>query len=135
MTSRATGKVVELHDITAEAEAVVKKSKIKYGLLTIYTQHTTCAIKINENEDKLQEDMLTFLEKIVPQKGKYGHDTHPIDNRKNAHSHLKALLLTASENIPVQEGKLLLGEWQRIFFIELDGPREKRNVIFHVMGE
>lgn len=133
--STTTTAVVELHDITNKVEKEVQQSKIKSGSVTVYTQHTTCAIKINENEEKLREDMLFFLEKIVPQKGKYGHDIAPVDGRKNAHSHLKALLLTASETIPIQNGKMMLGSWQRIFLIELDGPREKRNVIIHCMGE
>ncbi len=131
---QATRQSVEFHDITQHVKNAVAKTKIKNGLVTVFTQHTTCAIKINENEEKLMQDMLIFLEKMVPQKGKYGHDIHPVDGRKNAHSHLKALFLTASESIPLKKGKLLLGEWQRVFLVELDGPREKRTVIIHTMG-
>ncbi len=127
--------MVEFHDITTDVLKALHESKIENGIVTVYTQHTTCAIKINENEKNLMHDMLEFLEKVAPQRKNYLHDNHPIDGRKNAHSHLKALLLTASESIPIQDGKLLLGNWQRVFLVELDGPREKRNVIVHVMGE
>jgi secondary thiamine-phosphate synthase enzyme len=79
--------------------------------------------------------MENFLEKLAPKNGKYGHDINPVDGRKNAHAHLKSLLLNSSESIPVQNGKMKMGNWQRVFFVELDGPRNERKIIVQVVGE
>ncbi|MBI4044010.1 MAG: YjbQ family protein [Candidatus Diapherotrites archaeon] len=130
-----TRQVMEFHDITEKVREAVKKSNVKEGLVNVFTQHTTCCVKINEFEEKLMQDFYQFLEKRVPQFEKYGHDINPVDGRKNAHSHLKSLILNTSECIPLQKGELLLGTWQRVFFVELDGPREKRKVIVQVLGE
>ena len=130
-----THKVIEFHDITPQVKSAVQRSKVRDGIAVVFTRHTTCCIKINEHEEKLVQDFYNFLEKRVPQFEKYGHDIDPVDGRKNAHSHLKSLILNTSETIPLQKGELLLGTWQRIFFVELDGPREKRTVIVQVLGE
>jgi secondary thiamine-phosphate synthase enzyme len=91
------------------------------GICLISTRHTTAGIIINENESGLKEDILDLLNKLVPAGAGYRHDR--IDN--NADSHLKAVLLGASEALPVSGGKLELGTWQRIFFAEMDGPRSR----------
>ncbi len=114
-----TSKRIELIDITSEIQEEIKKSKVAEGICVISTMHTTTAIIINENESGLKEDILNLLEKLVPKAEGYRHDA--IDN--NADAHLKALLLGASESLPISEGKLELGTWQRIFLAELDGPR------------
>jgi len=111
----------ELIDITDRVRAVVRDSGIKDGLCAIMTRHTTCSIIINENERSLRTDILRMLEKLIPQDQNYAHDQ--IDN--NAHSHLRAILLGMSEIIPVEDGHLVLGTWQSIFFVELDGPRNR----------
>lgn len=116
-----TSKRIELIDITSEIQEEIKKSKVAEGICFISTMHTTTAIIINENESGLKEDILNLLEKLVPKAAGYRHDA--IDN--NADAHLKALLLGASESLPISEGKLELGTWQRIFLAELDGPRSR----------
>ena len=113
-----TSKRVELVDITSEVQEEVRKSEISEGICLISTQHTTAGIIINENETGLKEDILDLLNKLVPAGAGYRHDR--IDD--NADSHLRAILLGASESLPVSEGKLKLGTWQRIFFAEMDGP-------------
>ncbi|WP_321417026.1 secondary thiamine-phosphate synthase enzyme YjbQ [uncultured Methanomethylovorans sp.] len=118
-----TNLAVELIDITDDVLAEVNKSSIKDGICIVSTTHTTTAIIINENEPGLLSDMFNLLNKLVPPGAGYNHDR--IDN--NAHSHLRAMLLGSSETIPIVDGKLVLGMWQRIFFVELDGPRQ-RNV-------
>jgi len=111
----------ELIDITDRVRAVVKESGVKDGLCAITTRHTTCSIIINENERGLRTDILGMLEKLIPQDQNYTHDQ--IDT--NAHAHLRAILLGTSEIIPIEDGHLVLGTWQSIFFVELDGPRNR----------
>jgi secondary thiamine-phosphate synthase enzyme len=116
-----TSRRIELVDITLEVQEEVRKSEIPEGICLISTRHTTSGIIINENESGLKEDILDLLNKLVPTGAGYRHDR--IDD--NADSHLRALLLGASEALPVSEGKLGLGTWQRVFFAEMDGPRSR----------
>jgi len=116
-----TNACFELIDITDRVRGLVKESGITDGICVISTRHTTCSIIINENERGLRSDILGMLEKLIPQDQNYTHDQ--IDN--NAHSHLRAILLGMSEIIPIEDGHLVLGTWQSIFFVELDGPRSR----------
>ncbi len=116
-----TSKRVELVDITSQVQEEVRKSEIPEGICLISTRHTTAGIIITENETGLKEDILDLLNRLVPADAGYRHDR--IDN--NADSHLRAVLLGASEGLPVSEGKLEFGTWQRIFFAEMDGPRSR----------
>jgi len=116
-----TSKHIELIDITSEVQEEIMKSEVSEGICIISTRHTTAGIIINENESGLKEDIMALLKKLVPTDAGYMHDR--IDN--NADSHLRAMLLGASETLPVSEGKLELGTWQRIFFAEMDGPRSR----------
>ncbi len=116
---------VEIIDITSRVQEEVGKSGVKDGIAVVYTKHTTTAIVINENESGLKDDMLDLIEKLVPQGAGYRHDS--IDN--NADAHLRALLLGNSVVIPVTNGRLDLGTWQRILFIELDGPRTRKVIV------
>lgn len=129
-----TRQATELVDITGKVEALVRQSGISEGQACVYTQHTTSAIVINEFEEGLQKDMILFLNKIAPPQKDYLHDRSPLDGRLNAHSHLQSLLLSASQTIPVSKGKLALGNWQKIFFAELDGPRPSRRLSVQILG-
>lgn len=100
-----TSKRVELVDITSEVQEEVRKSEITQGICLISTRHTTAGIIINENEGGLKEDILDLLNKLVPTGAGYKHDR--IDD--NADSHLRTVLLGASEALPILEGKLELG--------------------------
>ena len=111
----------ELIDITDRVRAEVKVSGIKEGICVITTPHTTCGMIINENERGLRADILDLLESLVPENKKYAHNS--IDN--NADSHLRAMLLGNSKTIPLEDGHPVLGTWQSIFFVELDGPRNR----------
>jgi secondary thiamine-phosphate synthase enzyme len=122
-------------EVTKDVEEALKKSSIKNGLLTIATQHTTAGVCINERCERLQEDMKELFERIAPQGANYKHNHYTVDNRSNAHSHLRSLLLNTTETIPVTDGKLALGVWQSIFFIELDGPRNNRTLKVTIIGE
>jgi secondary thiamine-phosphate synthase enzyme len=116
-----TSRRIELIDITSEIQEEVRISGVQEGVCIISTGHTTGGIIINENESGLREDILNLLGRLVPPGAGYRHDR--IDN--NADSHLKAVLLGASEALPVIQGKLELGTWQSIFFAEMDGPRHR----------
>ena len=111
----------ELIDITDRVRAAVKESGIKDGICVISTRHTTSGITVNENERGLRADILEMLETLVPENKSYAHNQ--IDN--NADSHLRAVLLGNSATIPIEDGHLVLGTWQSIFFVELDGPRNR----------
>ena len=125
-----TSKRVEIQDITLEVDAVLKNSGVKEGLLNVYSRHSTSAVVINENETGLLKDFQLTLQKLVPEGAGYHHDR--IDN--NADSHIRGFLLGGSQTIPVENGKMMLGTWQSIFFVELDGPRQRKLTVT-VIGE
>jgi secondary thiamine-phosphate synthase enzyme len=113
----------ELIDITDRVRAIVKESGTKDGICVISTRHTTGSIIITENERGLRGDILEMLETLIPENKSYAHNR--IDN--NAASHLRSAMLGNSATLPIEDGHLVLGTWQSIFFVELDGPRN-RNV-------
>lgn len=130
----------EFVDITGKVGEIVKRSKIKNGAVTVFSKHTTAAIRINQNEKLLLQDITKILYRFVPMDENYSHDifelreTKNLDERSNAHAHIKAFILGASETIPFRDGEMTLKDWQTIFFVELDGGR-KREVVVEVVGE
>lgn len=131
----STDEHLKFVDITDRVRAALAKSGIVNGILNVYCNHTTASIKINEKCDRLQKDMEKLLSAIAPRGNEYQHNKDTIDGRENAHSHLMSLVLNASESMPVADGKLRIGEWQSVFFVELDGPRQRREAVISVMGE
>ena len=135
----STNPGIALHDITAEIDAYVSQSEITHGFVTVTSQHTTTALSINENEERLVEDVITFLNRLIPPADKYLHNDIELrdcapDEPENAHSHLAAMLLGSTEVIHLQHGQLVLGQWQSVMLCELDGPRS-RKVAVQVYGE
>lgn len=124
----------EFIDVTSKVADACARSGVSEGIATIITHHTTTGIKINEKCERLQLDMKEFLEGVVPKRN-YRHDEKTVDGRANGRSHLMSLLLNASETVPVSKGRPLLGGWQSIFFVELDGPRRERNIVVKVIGK
>ena len=116
-----TNKHFEIIDITSK---INEEIDIDGGIVNIFSKHSTSAIVVNENERGLLEDLNLLLKDLVSDKYSWQHDR--IDN--NAKSHLKSFLLSSSETIPISNGKLDLGTWQSVFFIELDGPRRNRTI-------
>jgi secondary thiamine-phosphate synthase enzyme len=112
-----TNKRVELIDITDRVQALVGTD----GIVLAFVTHTTAGVYVNENEPGLIADVVDMLDRLVPQKS-YQHNR--IDS--NADSHLKAILVGNSAVIPVEQGKLRMGTWQRLFFCEFDGPRRRK---------
>jgi secondary thiamine-phosphate synthase enzyme len=131
----ATSAPIEIIDITEQVQALVAASGIRDGLLTLVSPHTTARINLNEREEMLQRDMVAFLERLAPKGVGYLHDLAPVDDRPNGHAHLLGLFMNAGETIPIMDGRLMLGGWQSLFFIELDGPRAERQVDIQIIGE
>ena len=131
----ATKADFELVEITSKVKDVIAKSGIKNGFVIIFSPHTTGLVRISENEKGLMGDYKDFFGKVVPAKGEYRHNKTNVDDRPNAHAHLQSMLVNSSESVPLRDGKLLLGTWQTIFFVELDGARPERKVTIEVMGE
>jgi len=138
----ATHESIELVDITDAVAAFVRHARLKDGLVQVFSRHTTAAVRIQEDEPLLLEDLRHFLSRLAPPDADYGHNDfrvrtqhmHP-DERPNGHAHCLQLLLGSSESVPVMDGELMLGAWQRLFLVELDGPRPQREVLVQVLGE
>lgn len=126
---------IQIVDITNQVRQSCIRSGVRDGLVTLLSRHTTASICLNERETQLQRDMVTFLKRLVPRDGDYLHNLAPVDDRDNAHAHLLALFTNASESVPIAGGELLLGGWQSIFFVELDGPRPERSVTLQFLGQ
>ena len=150
-TSEATGLKIRTHtltyvtergpqfiDITDNVVQLVQQSGVENGFGIVFSRHTTAAITINENEPHLIRDMEQMLDRMLPACHDYAHNTYAHElgdgERPNGHSHCQHLLFGASENIPIVAGGLTLGQWQRIFLVELDHARE-RQVVVQIVGE
>jgi secondary thiamine-phosphate synthase enzyme len=132
---------IQFVDITDEVAASVRESGVSDGIVTILSRHTTAAVRIQEAEPLLLEDLLGFLRRLAPSNAHYQHNdfqvrTHHMhdDESPNGHSHCLQFLLGTSETVPIMDGDLQLGHWQRIFLVELDGPRAKREVLVQTVG-
>lgn len=136
-----TTRAPQFVDITQGVEEFVRDSRIQNGCVVVYSKHTTAAIRINENEPLLLQDMERFLGRIASPNGRYQHNDFHLrtvnmseDECPNGHAHCQHLLMSTSETIPIIGGVLQLGRWQRVFLVELDRPRS-REVILQVLGE
>ena len=127
-------------DVTDQIQAVARESGVDNGIAVAFSSHTTAGVAINEAEPLLLEDMKRKLERFASRDDDYQHDDLSIrtvnlepNERANGHAHCQRLFIGASESIPIVDGCLQLGRWQRIFFVELDGPRP-RHLMIQVMG-
>ena len=112
---------MELVNITAELQRVIRSQSISSGVLYVFNPHTTAGLTINEGADPaVQEDLIAALQKIVPSNVRYKH------LEGNSPAHMKTSLFGSSEMIFFEKGSLKLGTWQRIFFCEFDGPRSRK---------
>ena len=115
----------EMVDLTARVAELVAAADVDEGLCSVYTPHATAAIVVNENDDpNVCVDVLDALDRLVPA-GVWRHDR--VDG--NAASHIQATILGPGETIPIREGKLMLGTWQAVMLVELDGPRDRRVLV------
>jgi len=129
-------------DITEIVQDAINESGITEGIAHIFARHTTCGIKIMENEILSFADILSFMDSVAPVDRKYNHDRVairdvPPDERINGCSHVRMLFFSSSETIPIGNGKMLLGEWQRIFLVEMDWgmPFRNRTIIITTIPE
>ncbi|PLY06141.1 MAG: hypothetical protein C0622_01150 [Desulfuromonas sp.] len=112
---------VQFKEITCSIRQLVRESGIKSGTLLLFVPHTTAAVTINENADPdVATDMIAGLNKLVPFKDGYRH------LEGNSAAHIKSSLIGVSEQVIIQDGELLLGTWQGIYFCEFDGPRSRK---------
>jgi len=137
----ATARATEFIDLTDRLERFVAGAGMRSGVLAVLTLHTTTAIVVNEHEPQLLGDFQALLERLAPTQADYHHDDPSRrtvnvtpEERPNGHAHCRALLLPSSAALLVADGRLQLGRWQRVFLVELDGPRE-RDVTLLAFGE
>ena len=135
---RTTGGL-SVRDITEDVNEAVRESGVVNGIACVYSPHTTCCVRVNEFESGLLEDVAEMLRRLVPRERYYAHDDW--DRRTenfceedmefgNGPAHCMSMLLgPAGESIPVQNGELMLGTWQRVLFLELDRERDRRWVV------
>jgi len=124
-----TNNKIELIDITKQIKEVISESAINNGIVTVYTPHTTAAITINENADHdVVDDILMEVNKIIPFNDGYQH------SEGNSSAHIKSSFFGASETIILDNGELLLGVWQGIYFCEFDGSRHRKVIIKIIEG-
>jgi secondary thiamine-phosphate synthase enzyme len=119
-TSRRT----ELRNVTEEVEKIVRDSGCVRGVCYLYVPHTTAGVLVNEGYDPdVARDMELALDRLVPRTGDYQHA------EGNSDSHIKTALVGSSETVWIENGRLLLGRWQMIFFAEFDGPRRRELLV------
>lgn len=139
--SISTTRGFEIIDITADVEKALLESGVEEGYALIYSPHTTCGVIVNERETGLLADIEKTVVRLIPAEQDYLHDDFAVrtenmhdDEMPNCHAHLRQLITgRTSEYIPVSEGALMLGEWQRVMFVEFDRARE-RSVLIQVCG-
>ena len=118
-------------DITDEVDRVLRAAGVDRGLCHVMVLGATAAIVVNENDDpNIGVDLVTALDRAVPDHDGWLHDR--IDN--NAHAHIKAAILGPSETLAVEGGRLVLGRWQGLMLVELDGPRSERRISVQILA-
>ena len=111
----------QMKDITGDVQREIANANVRDGICTVYVPHTTAGVTINEGADPaVCEDILNKLEDLVPPNAGYRH------MEGNADSHVKASLMGSSVSVMIEDGRLVLGTWQKIFFCEFDGPRTRK---------
>ncbi len=136
-----TQEPIQFVDITEEVAGIVRAAGLREGVVTVFSRHTTASVRIQEDEPLLLEDLRSFLERSASPHAHYRHNDFRIrtvhmhdDESPNGHSHCMQMMLGTSESIPVMDGELQLGTWQRVFAVELDGPRPRRELLVQVLG-
>ncbi|OGP51542.1 MAG: hypothetical protein A2Y79_08505 [Deltaproteobacteria bacterium RBG_13_43_22] len=122
--SITTSRQTEFLDITREVEKVIVNTRVLDGLALVFIPHTTAGITINEGADpSVQEDILKILNQVIPSKGPYRH------GEGNSPAHIKSSLIGSSVLIMIENGRMVLGTWQSLFFCEFDGPRTRKVLV------
>ncbi|MEK7618430.1 MAG: secondary thiamine-phosphate synthase enzyme YjbQ [Patescibacteria group bacterium] len=135
-----TKKQFEIVDITLHVKTAAVESGVLNGQMTIFCPHTTASVRLNHNEELLTQDFMKALYRLAPVDQSYAHDLFEVrrnvspGERTNGHAHVKSFLLGSSETLIMEKGEIILGKQQSIFFVELDGGRE-REVRINILGE
>ncbi|MFH1782373.1 MAG: secondary thiamine-phosphate synthase enzyme YjbQ [Candidatus Omnitrophota bacterium] len=125
--------LTDIIDITSEVSSMLSRSKLKIGTVTVFCPGSTGGLTTVEYEPGLVEDLKNFFEKIAPVSGEYEHNNRWHDG--NGYAHVRASLLGPSINVPFSEGKIMLGTWQQIIFIDFDNRARSRELIVQMIGE
>jgi secondary thiamine-phosphate synthase enzyme len=119
----------EMIDVTSLVRGAIKKTSFGSGVAWVYVPHTTAGVTVQENADPdVKSDLLAQLARLIPKDGGFLHA------EGNADAHIKSSVLGASQAVPVEQGKLLLGTWQAVWFCEFDGPRTRRMLVKLIAG-
>ena len=124
---------VDIIDITEKVQSIVDESGIKNGLAVVFCVGSTCGISTTEYEPGLKKDIPEALERLFPKNKYYHHEETWHDG--NGHSHVRASFIKPDLTVPVVDGKMTLGTWQQIIFLEMDIRRRERKVVVQVLGE
>ena len=120
----------QMIDITAQVQAYIDEVNVKSGVCVVYVPHTTAGVTINENADPdVQHDIIEHLDQIIPWRARYFQHAEG-----NSAAHLKASFMGSSAHVIIEDGRLVLGTWQSIFFCEFDGPR-RRSIIVKILKD
>jgi secondary thiamine-phosphate synthase enzyme len=132
LTVATTGKGT--YEITDKIEGVLGESKIETGVVTVFTQHTSCSLIVMENADPTaRRDLEEFFDRLIPENADYfEHDTEGADDMP---SHIRMVLTRTSETIPIVDGRMQLGTWQGVFLFEHRRASHRRKIVVTVMGE
>ncbi len=141
----STSHAPQFIDITDRVSELIADSQVLNGMVCVFSKHTTLATVIQENEPLLMTDLASFVERLAPRGAHYRHNDFGVrtvnmheDECPNGHSHCQHLVLGASQTIPIVDGRMTLGQWQRIFAVELDADKalqlDSRQVDVQVMG-
>ncbi len=128
---KTTEKTEEIN-ITDQVQALILESRIYDGIVLVFTGHTTASVHLNNIDRDLEKDFHDFLKDLIPNKPTYRHNKG--EYGRNADDHFKSLMVGNSVTLPVTKGRLVLGEWQALYFSEFDGPRN-RLISVKVLGE
>jgi len=119
-------------DVTEAIRQIVERSEIQDGILNVFCIHTSCVVSAFDDEKGIMEDLEDALEILVPKDRSYKHKSY----RRNAYTHVRALIAgQMNVTVPIIDGKLKLGRYQKILFIELDGPRKRRKLVTQIIGD
>ena len=119
---------VDFIDLTNSVQEIVRKSGVKNGLVHVFAPHATGILILTEYEPSLLNDIMSFLEKLIPKRAPY---QHPV----NAHSHLRSMLLCPDKTVPIIDGQIVLGTWQSLVFVETDVHPRRRTLVVQVLGD
>jgi len=115
-------------DISDKVQDIVDRSDVRNGIAHVFAPHATGVLILTEYEPSLLSDIKNMLEKLIPRRGDYSHPS-------NAHSHLRSMLFSPEKTLPVTDGRIVLGTWQSLVFVETDVHPRQRTIVVQVLGE